>query len=246
MKHDNSLCVLYSHEVLLFLNGPCVFLLLKQAAVRRGVGSGSVETGAPQGPSEAYFNTTVCVLVYVGGWAGHGGSATADLTSGCARTVWVLLRRPISPSLRKSQTQSVLPDVDRCAALSGTTSAGTWNKRCKHTGRRATLGLSCSPPLETAFLGSHKILGKHRTSFQEAARAPRCGPLRHCRCSINNLNIQQSPLIQMWGVMSWRDTQRVVAVVEVGADSWSSDKMQQQCSAPCWTGEVFAQVHSEQ
>lgn len=49
----------------------------------------------------------------------------------------------------------------------------------------------------------------------------------------------------MWAVISCKDTQRVAMAVvveggrEVGSDSWSSDKMQEQCSAPCWTGEFF-------
>lgn len=158
---------------------------------------------------------TVVVLVYVGGWEGHEGVRLLIFPLAVHEPCVFYSSVASRPGLWKSQTQSVHPDVDRCATLDGTTSAATRNKRRKHTGGRATLGLSCSPPLETVFLGSLKTLGKHCSSFQEAAGAPRCGPLRCCRCSINNLNTQQSLLIQMWGVMSWKDTQRV-AVAERG------------------------------
>lgn len=135
----------------------------------------AMETEGPSGAirslTSVYFNATVCVLVCVGGLGrGHEGVRLLIFPLAVLGPCIFFSRRRISPSFRKSQTQSVHPDVDRCAALSGTTSAATQNKRRKHAGGRATLGLSCSPPLETAFLGSHETLGKHRRPSKKRSR----------------------------------------------------------------------------
>lgn len=78
---------------------------------------GGLEIGGPRGPSEAL---EVCVLmcVCVGG--------TAALSSGCAQTVCVL--GVDLTQLLESQTQSVHPDVDRCALYDITSS-----ETCMHS-----------------------------------------------------------------------------------------------------------------
>lgn len=91
----------------------------------------ALETGGPSGAirglTSVYFNATVCELVCVGGFVGgHEGLRLLIFPLAVLEPCVVIFpRRRISPSSWKSQTQSVHPDVDRCAALNGTTSAGT-------------------------------------------------------------------------------------------------------------------------
>lgn len=72
-----------------------------------------LETGGPQGPSEALEEGSVCVHVCV--CRGSGA-----VSSGCTQTVCVFDVDLIQ--LLESQTQSVHPDVDRCAEYYPTSS----------------------------------------------------------------------------------------------------------------------------
>lgn len=118
-----------THKVLVCLNGRCVFLLIEPAAVRRGVGDGGSGNWGPlRGHHRPYkcglFKASVRVLVYVGAWKGHGGVQTADLSSGCARTVCVFIEvSHLAQFLEKPNTVC----ASRCWQMCG---ARRHNLRC--------------------------------------------------------------------------------------------------------------------